>query len=65
MDKNELDLLLSRYRLTFNWGEPGKKWWLVGQLKGGTGLRRTEPQIALDLESARAAAVQYIRNMYQ
>ncbi|MCL4562109.1 MAG: hypothetical protein M1281_16050 [Chloroflexi bacterium] len=61
----ELETLLSKYRLTFNWGDPGLKWWLVGQNKGSNVLRRTVPQPAKDIETAKADAVKYILAMYQ
>jgi hypothetical protein len=61
----ELDTLLNKYRLTFNWGEPGLRWWLVGQNKGSNTLRRTVPKAAKDIETAKADAVQYILAMYQ
>ncbi len=64
-DGNELDSLLYRYRLTFNWANPGLKWWLVGQNKGSNSLSRTDPRPAKDIETAKADAVQYILAMYQ
>lgn len=60
----ELDSLLSKYRLTFNWGNPGLKWWLVGQNKGSNTLLRTAPRAARDIETAKADAVQYILQQY-
>ncbi len=60
----ELDTLLNKYRLTFNWGDPGSRWWLVGQNKGSNTLRRTVPRPAKDIETAKADAVQYILSMY-
>lgn len=60
----ELDTLLDKYRLTFNWGDPGSRWWLVGQNKGSNALRRTVPRPAKDIETAKADAVQYILSMY-
>ncbi len=65
VDSKELDSLLSQYRLTFNWGNPGMKWWLVGQNKGSNALSRTVPRGAKDLETAKADAVQYILNMHR
>lgn len=56
----ELDALLNKYRLTFHWGNPGLKWWLVGQNKGSNALVRTMPRPARDIETAKADAVQYI-----
>jgi hypothetical protein len=64
-DDKELDALLSQYRLTFNWGNPGLKWWLVGQNKGSNALSRTVPLPAKDLETAKADAVRYILNMHR
>ncbi len=58
-----LDALLSKYRLTFNWGEPGGRWWLVGQMKGSNALQRSEPQHAENIEAAQAAAVKFIQEM--
>ena len=60
----ELDSLLSKYRLTFHWGNPGLKWWLVGQNKGSNTLLRTAPRAARDIETAKADAVQYIMQQY-
>ena len=64
-DSKELEALLSQYRLTFNWGNPGMRWWLVGQNKGSNTLSRTVPRPAKDIETARADAVQYILNMHR
>ncbi len=60
----ELEALLRKHRLTFNWGNPGLRWWLVGQKKGTNTLIRSEPQSAKDIETARAAAVLYIREKF-
>ena len=60
----ELDSLLSKYRLTFHWGNPGLKWWLVGQNKGSNTLLRTAPRPAKDIETAKADAVKYILQQY-
>jgi hypothetical protein len=38
VERTELDVLLFRHRLTFNWSDPTGKWWLVGQVKGGNSL---------------------------
>jgi len=64
MDTSELDVLLTKYRLTFNWANPGEKWWLVGQVKGTNRLERTEPQHAKDIETAKLAAIQYIHKLF-
>ena len=64
-DSHQLDALLSQYRLTFNWGNPGMKWWLVGQNKGSNALSRTVPRPAKDIETAKADAVQYILEMHR
>jgi hypothetical protein len=64
-DNKELDALLSQYRLTFHWGNPGMKWWLVGQNKGTKALSRTVPRPAKDLETAKTDAVRYILNMHR
>lgn len=64
MDNNELDSLLYKYRLTFNWGDPGLRWWLVGQKKGSNALCRTTPLPAKDIETAKADAVEYILANY-
>lgn len=64
-EKPLLDALLYKYRLTFNWANPGLKWWLVGQNKGSNALRRTVPQSAIDIETAKKDAVQYILAMYE
>lgn len=64
MDESVLDSLLYKYRLTFNWGAPASKWWLVGQNKGSNALYRTVPQVAKDIDSAKADAVQYILSKY-
>ncbi len=56
----ELEFLLSKHRLTFNWGNPGQRWWLVGQNKGSNTLIRTTARPAKDIETAKADAVQYI-----
>ena len=61
----ELDTLLRKYRLTFNWANPGLKWWLVGQNKGSNALARTVPQGAKDIETAKADAVKFILAMYR
>lgn len=61
----ELEALLSKYRLTFNWGNPGLRWWLIGQKKGTNTLLRTVPQPAKDLETAKVAAIRYIRETYE
>jgi hypothetical protein len=42
--------LVKQYRLTFHWGNPGLKWWLVGQNKGSNTLLKTAPRPAKDLE---------------
>ncbi len=65
MERTELDVLLFRHRLTFNWSDPAGKWWLVGQVKGGNSLTRTEPQPAKDQDSAKAAALAFIQNIYK
>ena len=65
MERTELDVLLFRHRLTFNWSDPAGKWWLVGQVKGGNSLARTEPQPAKDQDSAKAAALAFIQNIYK
>ncbi len=65
LDSDELDSLLSQYRLTFNWGNPGLKWWLVGQNKGSNSLSRTVPRPAKDIETAKADAVRYILDMHR
>ena len=64
-EKPLLDTLLNKYRLTFNWANPGLKWWLVGQNKGSNTLRRTVPQSAIDIETAKGDAVQYIMAKYK
>jgi len=64
-DSSELDVLLNKYRLTFNWGNPGLRWWLVGQNKGSNALLRTTTRPAKDIETAKADAVQYILRTYQ
>ncbi len=64
MDNNELDSLLNKYRLTFNWGDPGLRWWLVGQNKGSNALCRTVPRPAKDIDTAKADAVKYILENY-
>jgi hypothetical protein len=51
--------------LTFNWSDPTGKWWLVGQVKGGNSLARTEPQPAKDQDTAKAAALSFIQNIYK
>jgi hypothetical protein len=61
----ELEALLSKHRLTFNWGNPGLRWWLIGQKKGTNTLLRSVPQPAKDLETAKAAAIRYIRETYE
>jgi hypothetical protein len=61
MSNPMLEALLSKYRLTFNWGEPGGRWWLVGQMKGSNALQRSEPQHAENLEAAQLAAIKYIQ----
>jgi hypothetical protein len=60
----ELDSLLNKYRLTFHWGNPGLRWWLVGQNKGSNTLLRTAPRNAKDIETAKADAIQYILQQY-
>jgi hypothetical protein len=60
----ELESLLNKYRLTFHWGNPGLRWWLVGQNKGSNTLLRTAPRPARDLETAKADAVEYIMQQY-
>ena len=65
MDRTELEILLSKYRLTFNWGEPAMKWWLVGQEKGSNALKRTEPQPAASRDAALLAATDYIKAHYK
>jgi hypothetical protein len=64
-DGSELDSLLNKYRLSFNWGNPGLRWWLVGQNKGSNALCRTVPHPAKDIETAKVDAVQYIIDVYQ
>ena len=64
-DGKELDSLLSQYRLSFHWGNPGMKWWLVGQNKGSNALSRTVPRPAKDIETAKADAVRYILDMHR
>jgi hypothetical protein len=63
-EHTDLDDLLSKHRLTFNWLNPGMKWYLVGQMKGSNTLVRSEPQPAENIEAAKAAAEQFIRKMY-
>ena len=65
MARSELDTLLSKYRLTFNWGEPANVWWLVGQEKGSNMLKRTEPQPAKDRNAALVAATEYIKSKFK
>ena len=64
-ETTELDTLLTKYRLTFNWGDPGLRWWLVGQNKGSNALCKTDPRPAANIEIAKAEAVQYILDKYQ
>jgi hypothetical protein len=61
----QLDSLLNKYRLTFNWANPGLKWWLVGQNKNTNALSRTVPQAAGDIETAKLDAVRYILARYE
>ena len=61
----ELEALLRKYRLTFNWGNPGLRWWLVGQKKGTNTLIRSVPQPAKDIDSAKAAAIRYIQEKFE
>jgi len=61
----ELDALLSKYRMTFNWGNPGLKWWLVGQAKGKNSLERSVAQPAANRAAAQDAAVVFIQNMFK
>jgi hypothetical protein len=61
----ELDALLRKHRLTFNWGNPGLRWWLVGQKKGTNTLVRSIPQPAKDIETAKAAAIRYILEKFE
>ncbi len=61
----ELETLLNKHRLTFNWGDPGSKWWLVGQKKGANTLLRSVPQPAKDIEAAKAAAIRFIREKFE
>ncbi len=63
MENSELDALLSKYRMTFHWGATGLTWWLIRQVNNS--LLRSEPQHAKDMESAQAAAVEFIHNMYK
>jgi hypothetical protein len=65
MERSELEILLSKYRLTFNWGEPANKWWLVGQEKGSNVLKRTDPQPAKDRDAALIAATEYIKSRFK
>jgi hypothetical protein len=65
MEQSELDILLSIHRLTFNWGDPSLKWWLVGQEKGSNTLKRTVPQHAPNIEAAKIAATQFIKEKFQ
>jgi hypothetical protein len=65
MEQSELDMLLSTHRLTFNWGDPGLKWWLVGQEKGTNTLKRTVPQHADSYEAAKIAAAQFIKDKFR
>jgi hypothetical protein len=64
-DSAELEDLLSKHRLTFNWGNPGLRWWLVGQQKGTNTLLRTTPQNAKDVNAAKTDAIQYIRDKFE
>jgi len=61
----ELEALLRKHRLTFNWGNPGLRWWLVGQKKGTNTLIRSVPQPAKDIETAKAAAIRYIQEKFE
>lgn len=61
----ELDALLWKHRLTFNWGNPGLRWWLIGQKKGSNTLVRSVPQPAKDIETAKVAAIRYIREKFE
>jgi hypothetical protein len=63
-DSQELDSLLNLYRLSFHWGNPGMKWWLIGQNKGSNALSRSVPRPAKDIETAKADAVRYILSMH-
>jgi hypothetical protein len=63
-EQTELDMLLSKYRLTFNWLNPGMKWFLVGQMKGSNSLIRSEPQPANDIEAAKMAAMDFIKKKF-
>jgi hypothetical protein len=65
MERTELEVLLFRHRLTFNWSEPANKWWLVGQMKGSNSLARTEPQSAKDQPTAKVAALEFIQNTFK
>jgi len=62
---SELGALLSKHRLTFNWGNPGLRWWLVGQKKGSNALERSIPRPAKDIETAQVDAVQFIRERFE
>jgi hypothetical protein len=64
-ETTELEALLDKYRLTFNWGDPGLKWWLIGQKETSNKLYKTEPRPAKDIKTAKAEALEYIRANYQ
>jgi hypothetical protein len=61
----ELEALLRKHRLTFNWGNPGLRWWLIGQQKGTNTLLRSDPQPAKDIDTAKSAAIKYIREKFE
>ena len=61
----ELEALLRKHRLTFNWGNPGLRWWLIGQQKGTNTLLRSDPQPAKDIDTAKTAAIKYIREKFE
>jgi hypothetical protein len=65
MDRTELDVLLSKHRLTFNWREPAMEWWLVGQEENSNALKRTKPQPAANRDDAQLDALQYIKSHYK
>jgi len=64
MGSSEFIDLLAKYGMTFNWGAIDKKWWIVGQVEGGT-AQDSRPASAENFSTAQAAALTYIQKKYK
>lgn len=64
MENSEFIDLLAKYGMTFYWGAIDKKWWIIGQVEGGT-AQNSRPAPAETFSAAQVAALTYIQKKYK